>query len=74
MLESGREVGHVHGDSVVDIPCRTAQCEEWIAAGRAERHRFAPNFGVSVFLKNDEDVKDALNLLRESYERIKTKA
>jgi hypothetical protein len=67
-LESGREVGHVHGDSVVDIPCRKAQCAEWIAAGRAERHRFAPDFGVSVFLKKEEDVKNALELLRESYD------
>jgi len=74
VLEGSREVGHIHGDSVVDIPCRKAQCEEWIGAGRAERHRFAPGFGVSVFLKKDEDVKNALELLREVYERIKSKA
>ena len=74
VLETGREVGHVHGDAVVDIPCRKAQCEEWIGAGRAERHRFAPGFGVSVFLKKDEDVNNALELLREVYERIKSKA
>jgi len=74
VLKTGREVGHVHGDAVVDIPCRKAQCEEWIGAGRAERHRFAPGFGVSVFLKKDEDVKNALELLREVYERIKSKA
>ena len=68
VLEPGGEVGHVHGDAVVDIPCRKAQCAAWIAAGRAEQHRFAPGFGVSVFLKTDEDVKNALGLLREAYE------
>jgi len=62
-----REVGHVHGDSVVDIPCRKEKCAEWIAAGRAEQHRFAPGFGVSIFLHKEEHVKNALELLRESY-------
>jgi hypothetical protein len=62
-----REVGHVHGDSVVDIPCRKEKREEWIASGRAEQHRFAPGFGVTVFVHNEKDLKNALDLLRESY-------
>jgi hypothetical protein len=70
LLANNREIGHIHGDSVVDIPCRAKQCEEWIAAGRAERHRFAPGFGVSVFIRKEEDVTNALALLRESYERL----
>jgi hypothetical protein len=65
-----REVGHIHGDSVVDIPCRKDKCTEWIAAGRAEQHRFAPGFGVSVFVRKDEDLKNALDLLRESYDSV----
>jgi len=62
-----REVGHVHGDSVVDIPCRKERCKEWIEGGRAEQHRFAPAFGISVFLRQEEDINNALSLLRESY-------
>jgi hypothetical protein len=69
-----REVGHVHGDSVVDIPCRKSTCEEWIASGRAERHRFAPGFGVSVFLRKEEDVNIALDLLRESYGMVSARS
>src|SRR3970040_1463184 len=65
-----REVGHVHGDSVVDIPCRKEKCEEWISSGRAERHRFAPGFGVTVFVRNEEDLKNVLDLLRESYDLV----
>lgn len=72
MVDGKGEVGHIHGDSLVDIPCKTKQCEEWITAGRAEHHRFAPGFGVSVFLRKEQDVKNALELLRESYE-LKTK-
>lgn len=67
MLER-HEVGHIHGDAVVDIPVRKEKRATWIAAGRAEVHRFAPNFGVSVFLRKEEDVNNALALLRESYE------
>lgn len=63
-----REIGHIHGDGVVDIPCRKEKCAEWIAAGRAEEHRFAPGFGVSIFLRKDEDVQGAIELLRESYQ------
>jgi hypothetical protein len=62
-----REVGHIHGDSVVDIPCRKEKCAEWLAAGRAVEHRFAPGFGVSVFLRTESDLENALDLLQESY-------
>jgi hypothetical protein len=65
-----RELGHIHGDNVVDIPCRKEQAEAWIAASRAERYRFAPNFGVSVFLRTEADVTGALELLRERYEGL----
>ncbi len=65
-----REVGHVHDDSVVDIPCRKEKCAEWIEAGRAQLHRFAPGFGVTVFIRKEEDVSNALDLLRESYETV----
>lgn len=65
-----REVGHVHGETVVDIPCRREKCEEWISSGRAERHRFASGFGVTVFVRMEEDLKNALDLLRESYDLV----
>lgn len=67
-LNGKREIGHIHGDGVVDIPARTEVAEAWIAAGRAERHRFAPGFGVSVFLRKEQDVTNAIGLLREIYD------
>lgn len=69
-MHKRRELGHIHGDSVVDIPCRKEQAEAWIAAGHAERHRFAPNFGVSIFLRTAADVTNALALLRDRYENL----
>jgi len=68
-LGERREVGHIHGDHVVDIPFPVKVRDELIAAGRAERHRFVPDSGaVSVPLRQPEDVARALELLRLSFD------
>lgn len=64
-----REIGHIHGDSLVDIPFPTKVRDEVVAAGEAEPHHILPQSGwVSVFLRRPEDVERALLLLRRSYE------
>jgi hypothetical protein len=46
-----RELGHVHGDTLVDIPFPRRVRDEIIAAGEAEPHHILPESGwVSVFL------------------------
>ncbi len=68
-LGERREVGHIHGDQVVDIPFPIKVRDELIAAGRAERHRFVPDSGaVSINLRKPEDVTRALELLRLSFD------
>ena len=65
-----REIGHVHGDSLVDIPFTTRIREELLAAGRAERHHILPESGwVSVYLREPADLDRAIELLRYSYQR-----
>jgi hypothetical protein len=65
-----REIGHVHGYSLVDIPFTKKIREELVAAGRAERHHILPDSGwVSVYLREPADVDRAIELLRYSYER-----
>jgi hypothetical protein len=67
-----REIGHVHGDSLVDIPFTKKIREELVGAGRAERHHILPDSGwVSVFLREPGDVDRAIELLRYSYERAR---
>jgi hypothetical protein len=67
-----REIGHVHGDSLVDIPFTKKIREELVGAGRAERHHILPDSGwVSVFLREPADVDRAIELLRYSYERAR---
>jgi len=64
-----REVGHVHGDSLVDIPFPLAVRNELVASGATEPHHILPQSGwVSVYLRNASDVERAIRLLRRSYE------
>lgn len=64
-----REIGHVHGDSLVDIPFPLQVRDELVKRGEAEPHHILPKSGwVSIFLRNPNDVDRAIQLLRKSYE------
>jgi hypothetical protein len=64
-----REIGHIHGDSLVDIPFPKKVRDETVAAGRAQPHHILPETGwVSFYLRQEQDVENAISLLRESYE------
>jgi Family of unknown function (DUF5519) len=63
-----REIGHVHGEHLVDIPFTKKIREELVAAGKAERHHILPESGwVSVYLRRTSDVDRAIELLRFSF-------
>jgi len=65
-----RHLGHVHGDALVDIPFTRAERDRLIAEGKARRHRFEPESGwVSVDLRTESDVENAIALLHLNYER-----
>jgi len=64
-----REVGHVHGDGLVDIPFPKTVRNELVRSGAAEPHHILPQSGwVSVYLRNASDIGRAIQLLRQSYE------
>ena len=64
-----REIGHIHGDHLVDIPFPKKVRDEIVAAGRAQPHHILPETGwVSFYLRQESDVERAIALLRESYE------
>jgi len=64
-----REIGHIHGDHMVDIPFPKKVRDEVVAAGRAQPHHILPETGwVSFYLRQDEDVEQAITLLNESYQ------
>jgi hypothetical protein len=64
-----REIGHIHGDSLVDIPFPKKVRDEIVAAGEASPHHILPETGwVSFYLKEDGDIKRAIDLLNRSYQ------
>jgi len=64
-----REIGHIHGNHLVDIPFPKKVRDEIVAAGRAAPHHILPETGwVSFYLRRDEDVAQAIALLFESYQ------
>jgi luciferase-like monooxygenase len=64
-----REIGHVHGDGLVDIPFPTKVRNEIVSAGEASPHHVLPDSGwVSFYIQKPDDVERAVGLLRRSYE------
>lgn len=64
-----RELGHIHGDHLVDIPFPTRVRDEIVNAGLAEPHHVLPETGwISFYLREENDVQKVLALLRRSYE------
>jgi hypothetical protein len=69
------EVGHVHESGAVDIPFPRAFRDELLARGLAEQHRWVPNSGwVTFHVCNEEDIRQAVWLMRLSYLRFALKA
>lgn len=64
-----REIGHVHGDTLVDIPFPKPVHDELVAAGLADPHHVLPESGwISRYLREPDDVARAITLLRRSYD------
>lgn len=64
-----RELGHIHGDRLVDIPFPTRVRDEIVAAGTAQAHHILPESGwISLYLRKNRDVETAVSLFERSYE------
>ena len=64
-----RELGHVHGDHLVDIPFPKKMRNEIVAAGRAQPHHILPDSGwVSFYLNEPADVEQAIALFKASFD------
>jgi hypothetical protein len=64
-----REIGHIHGDHMVDIPFPKKVRDQVVLDGRAQAHHILPESGwVSFYLRQPEDVEQAIALFQESYQ------
>jgi hypothetical protein len=65
-----RELGHLHGDRLADLPFPRRIRDELVSAGRALPHHVRPETGwVSFWIDGEGDVPRAIELFRLSYER-----
>ncbi|HEY3250736.1 MAG TPA: luciferase family protein [Ignavibacteria bacterium] len=63
-----RELGHIHGNKLVDIPFPKKVKDELIKEGKAKAHHVLPESGwISFYIKSDEDIYRAIELLKKSY-------
>jgi hypothetical protein len=64
-----RELGHIHGDLMLDIPFPIRVRDEIVRLGLAQPHHLLPESGwVSYYIREPQDVQQAISLLRRSYE------
>lgn len=69
---NGREMGHLHGDKLADLPFPKDVGKKLIAEGKASPHHFIPQSGwISYYLKGiDDDIQGAIELFQMQYERL----
>jgi hypothetical protein len=69
-----RELGHLHGESIADLPLRPERKAELIAAGVVRPHRYTPPDSGWVTIDLDDEGADlVIELMRASYERAVAK-
>ena len=65
-----REIGHLHGDRLADLPFPVRVREQLVAAGRAQPHHIHPESGwVSYYIRGPADIAAVVALFRLNYER-----
>src|SRR4249919_3249331 len=69
-LVGRRELGHLHGSRLADLPFPVRVREELVAAGKAQPHHILPESGwVSYPIHNASDIARVIELFRMNYER-----
>jgi len=74
-----RELGHLHGEAgrptLADLPFPRTIRDMLVETGRARPHHVLPDSGwVSVPIRSEEDVSEAIELFRLGYERARVAA
>jgi hypothetical protein len=68
---NGREMGHMHGDQLLDLPFPKDVGRKLIEEGRASPHHVLPESGwISYYINGIEDVRGAIELFRMQYRRM----
>ena len=69
-----RDMGHIHGEKLADLPFPIEIRKEIIASGKALPHIIYPeSMWVSYIILSEEDIPKIIDLFRLQYERLKNK-
>ena len=64
-----RELGHLHGESLLDVPFPVRVKKKLLEEGRVQTHHILPDSGwISFRIRSYEDIEEALALLQRSFE------
>ena len=67
-----REMGHIHGDRVADLPFPMDVRNKLVNSGRVSAHHFLPQSGwVSYCIKGEQDIPDVIELFKMRYDFLK---
>ena len=67
----GKELGHLHDDSVADLQFPTRVSKKLVAEGLVLPHQIIPKSGwVSHEIQNASDVEKVIGLFRFQYDRL----
>ena len=65
-----RELGHLHGNRMADLPFPVKVRDQLVAEGKAQRHHVLPDSGwVTVYIRGQSDAAGVIELFRMNYER-----
>jgi hypothetical protein len=72
-----REMGHIHGESVADLPFPMKIRDHLVSSGRVSPHHVLPNSGwISYWINQDKEqqeneVSEVVDLFKMRYEQLK---
>ena len=71
-----REMGHIHGDRLADLPFPMNIRNELVNSGRVSPHHVLPQSGwISYWItKGENDIPSVVELFRMRYDQLKPKA
>ena len=73
--QNKREMGHIHGERVADIPFPMKIRNELISSGRVKPHHVLPQSGwISYWIKGEEDIAAVVELFKMRYEQLKPRS
>jgi MFS family permease len=74
-LVNKKEMGHLHGERLADLPFPIEVRKELVASSRALPHHIYPESGwVSYWIRNSDDIPAVVGLFKIQYERLKIRS